>query len=78
MCVCAFVRLSVCYNNIGTEGLLSLAAAMRVTSTLSHVYIWGNHLEEPVCQVSGRTPPRRSRLVTRPLTPPLPSRLSET
>ncbi|XP_075905264.1 leucine-rich repeat-containing protein 34 [Nelusetta ayraudi] len=47
---CALRELSVCYNNIGTEGLLSLAAAMRVTSTLSHVYIWGNHLEEPVCQ----------------------------
>lgn len=46
------VRLSVCYNNIGTEGLLSLAAAMKVTSTLSHIYIWGNHLEEPVCQAS--------------------------
>lgn len=58
------VRLSVCYNNIGTEGLLSLAAAMRITSTLSHVYIWGNHLEEPVCQVSSHTSLRRSHLAT--------------
>lgn len=58
LCVCvrACARLSVCYNNIGAEGLLSLAAALRVSSTLSHLYIWGNHLEEPVCQVSSAPP----------------------
>ena len=34
------------------EGLLSLAQAMKVNTTLNHIYIWGNQLEEPVCQVS--------------------------
>ncbi|XP_054915416.1 leucine-rich repeat-containing protein 34-like isoform X1 [Poeciliopsis prolifica] len=43
-------ELSVCRNNIGTRGLLSLAQALNDSSTLTHIYIWGNHLEEPVCQ----------------------------
>ena len=46
------LRLSVGSNNIRTEGLLSLARAMKANATLSHIYIWGNHLEEPVCQVT--------------------------
>ncbi|KAL3970259.1 solute carrier family 26 (sulfate anion transporter), member 6 [Sarotherodon galilaeus] len=43
--------LSVCRNNITSEGLLLLARAVKSSSTLTHIYIWGNHLEEPVCQV---------------------------
>lgn len=46
-----FSRLSVCRNNISTRGLLSLAGALSNSPTLTHIYIWGNHLEEPVCQV---------------------------
>ncbi|XP_030254037.1 leucine-rich repeat-containing protein 34 isoform X1 [Sparus aurata] len=59
-------ELSVSSNNIRTEGLLSLAQAMKVNPTLSHIYIWGNHLEEPVCQAfselmtSGRLPPEQT------------------
>ncbi|XP_032407931.1 leucine-rich repeat-containing protein 34 isoform X1 [Xiphophorus hellerii] len=43
-------ELSVCRNNISTRGLLSLAGALSNSPTLTHIYIWGNHLEEPVCQ----------------------------
>ncbi|XP_018534713.1 leucine-rich repeat-containing protein 34 [Lates calcarifer] len=43
-------ELSVNSNNIRTEGLLSLTQAMKANTTLTHIYIWGNHLEEPVCQ----------------------------
>ncbi|XP_014876330.1 leucine-rich repeat-containing protein 34 isoform X1 [Poecilia latipinna] len=43
-------ELSVCRNNISTSGLLSLAGALTNSPTLTHIYIWGNHLEEPVCQ----------------------------
>ncbi|XP_065114469.1 leucine-rich repeat-containing protein 34 isoform X1 [Paramisgurnus dabryanus] len=41
--------LSITSNNIGTAGLMSLYRAIRVNSSLTHVYIWGNNLEEPVC-----------------------------
>ncbi|KAM9337131.1 LOW QUALITY PROTEIN: leucine-rich repeat-containing protein 34 [Symphorus nematophorus] len=47
---CVLRELSVSRNNIRTEGLLSLAQAMKVNTTLNHIYIWGNQLEEPVCQ----------------------------
>lgn len=50
--LCLSVRLSVNSNNIRTEGLLSLTQAMKANTTLTHIYIWGNHLEEPVCQVT--------------------------
>uniref|UniRef100_A0A3P9P3W8 Leucine rich repeat containing 34 n=2 Tax=Poecilia reticulata TaxID=8081 RepID=A0A3P9P3W8_POERE len=43
-------ELSVCRNNISTCGLLSLSGALTNSPTLTHIYIWGNHLEEPVCQ----------------------------
>ncbi|XP_056289694.1 leucine-rich repeat-containing protein 34 isoform X6 [Pseudoliparis swirei] len=46
-------ELSVRSNTIRTEGLLSLARAMAASTTLDHLYIWGNHLEEPVCQAFG-------------------------
>ncbi|XP_071399254.1 leucine-rich repeat-containing protein 34 [Centroberyx affinis] len=63
---CGLRALSITSNNIGTEGLLSLAQAMTVNSALTHIYIWGNHLEEPVCQAfrelaaSGRLPAERT------------------
>ncbi|KAM8822785.1 leucine-rich repeat-containing protein 34 isoform 2-T2 [Spinachia spinachia] len=63
---CVLRELSVSSNHMGTEGLLSLAQAVRASTTLSHLYIWGNRLEEPVCQVfaemiaSGRLPPDRT------------------
>lgn len=44
-------RLSVTSNNIGKEGLMSLNEAMKVNTCLTHIYIWGNKLEEPVCLV---------------------------
>ncbi|KAI4806428.1 hypothetical protein KUCAC02_017254 [Chaenocephalus aceratus] len=59
---CSLRELSVCCNNIGSKGLLSLAHSLAVSTTLSHLYIWGNLLEEPVCQAfreltsSGRLP----------------------
>ncbi|XP_068566292.1 leucine-rich repeat-containing protein 34 isoform X2 [Cebidichthys violaceus] len=63
---CVLRELSVSGNNIRTAGLLSLAHALTVNTTLNHVYIWGNHLEEPVCQAfgeliaSGRLPPEQT------------------
>lgn len=45
------LRLSVSWNNIRTEGLLALAQAVNFNPSLTHVNIWGNYLEEPVCQV---------------------------
>ncbi|KAK5849807.1 hypothetical protein PBY51_014112 [Eleginops maclovinus] len=59
---CSLRELSVCSNNIGTKGLLSLAHSLAISTTVSHLYIWGNLLEEPVCQAyqelisSGRLP----------------------
>uniref|UniRef100_G3PGM1 Leucine rich repeat containing 34 n=1 Tax=Gasterosteus aculeatus aculeatus TaxID=481459 RepID=G3PGM1_GASAC len=63
---CVLRELSVRSNHVGTEGLLSLAQALMASTALSHLYIWGNRLEEPVCQVfgemiaSGRLPPSRT------------------
>ncbi|XP_057178319.1 leucine-rich repeat-containing protein 34 isoform X3 [Triplophysa rosa] len=42
-------RLSITGNNAGTAGLMCLYKAIRVNSSLTNVYIWGNKLEEPVC-----------------------------
>ncbi|XP_006637854.2 leucine-rich repeat-containing protein 34 isoform X1 [Lepisosteus oculatus] len=41
--------LSIPSNNIGARGLVSLAKALKVNTTLSHIYIWGNILEAPAC-----------------------------
>ncbi|KAI7792616.1 putative leucine-rich repeat-containing protein 34, partial [Triplophysa rosa] len=41
--------LSITGNNAGTAGLMCLYKAIRVNSSLTNVYIWGNKLEEPVC-----------------------------
>ncbi|XP_062297415.1 leucine-rich repeat-containing protein 34 [Scomber scombrus] len=64
---CVLRELSVCSNNIRTEGLLCLAQALKANNTpLTHIYIWGNHLEEPVCQAfkqlisSGRLLPEQT------------------
>ncbi|XP_076617946.1 leucine-rich repeat-containing protein 34 [Chaetodon auriga] len=63
---CVLRELSVSSNNIRTDGLLSLSRALKVNKSLSHIYIWGNHLEEPVCQAvreliaSGRLPPEQT------------------
>uniref|UniRef100_A0A671SRF0 Leucine rich repeat containing 34 n=1 Tax=Sinocyclocheilus anshuiensis TaxID=1608454 RepID=A0A671SRF0_9TELE len=47
-------RLSVTSNNIGKEGLKSFNEAMKVNSCLTHIYIWGNKLEKPVCVAFSR------------------------
>lgn len=44
-------RLSLKYNNIHSEGLCAFSDSMKYNSTLSHIYIWGNHLEEAACIV---------------------------
>jgi len=41
--------LSVKYNNIRAEGLCALADFLHYNKTLTHIFIWGNHLEEPAC-----------------------------
>ncbi|XP_040921675.1 leucine-rich repeat-containing protein 34 isoform X2 [Toxotes jaculatrix] len=63
---CTLKELSVNSNNIRTEGLLSLTQALKANTTLTHIYIWGNHVEEPVCQAfrelmsSGRLLPEQT------------------
>nr|XP_015811061.2 leucine-rich repeat-containing protein 34 isoform X1 [Nothobranchius furzeri] len=47
---CPLREFSVCRNNIRTEGLLSLSQAVASASGLTHLYIWGNQLQEPVCR----------------------------
>uniref|UniRef100_A0A673CGT3 Leucine rich repeat containing 34 n=1 Tax=Sphaeramia orbicularis TaxID=375764 RepID=A0A673CGT3_9TELE len=42
---CGLKQLSVCSNNIRTEGLLALGQALMVNTTMSHIYIWGNPLD---------------------------------
>uniref|UniRef100_A0A3B4DM18 Leucine rich repeat containing 34 n=1 Tax=Pygocentrus nattereri TaxID=42514 RepID=A0A3B4DM18_PYGNA len=46
---CKLRALSVPNNSIGTTGLVSLTKAMNTNPNLTHIYIWGNRLEEPVC-----------------------------
>ncbi|KAL2085265.1 hypothetical protein ACEWY4_018585 [Coilia grayii] len=46
---CRLRALSIPSNNIGTVGLVALSEAMKSSSMLTHIYIWGNKLEEPVC-----------------------------
>lgn len=45
------VSLSIQSNNVSTVGLLSLSKAINANPHLTHIYIWGNRLEEPVCVV---------------------------
>ncbi|CAF0994160.1 unnamed protein product [Brachionus calyciflorus] len=42
-------KLSIKSNNIGAEGLCALAECLNHNTSLTHVYIWGNNLEEPAC-----------------------------
>ncbi|KAL7835351.1 hypothetical protein SRHO_G00276980 [Serrasalmus rhombeus] len=46
---CKLRALSIPNNSIGTTGLVSLTKAMNTNPNLTHIYIWGNRLEEPVC-----------------------------
>ncbi|KAG5268525.1 hypothetical protein AALO_G00213550 [Alosa alosa] len=46
---CKLKALSIPYNNIGTLGLVTITEVMKISSSLSHIYIWGNKLEESVC-----------------------------
>ncbi|XP_029385501.1 leucine-rich repeat-containing protein 34 [Echeneis naucrates] len=63
---CGLKECSVNSNNIRTKGLLALTEAMKANTTLTHVYIWGNYLEEPVCEAfrelmsGGRLLPERT------------------
>ncbi|XP_015225521.1 PREDICTED: leucine-rich repeat-containing protein 34 [Cyprinodon variegatus] len=63
---CVLRELSVCTNNIRTQGLCSLAQALKNNPTLTHLYIWGNHPKEPACRAfrelisSGRLPPQNT------------------
>ncbi|KAK3515492.1 hypothetical protein QTP70_023611 [Hemibagrus guttatus] len=41
--------LSIQSNNVSTVGLLSLSKAINTNPHLTHIYIWGNRLEEPAC-----------------------------
>ncbi|XP_058233084.1 leucine-rich repeat-containing protein 34 isoform X2 [Hemibagrus wyckioides] len=41
--------LSIQSNNVSTVGLLSLSKAVNTNPHLTHIYIWGNRLEEPAC-----------------------------
>ncbi|KAM8880949.1 leucine-rich repeat-containing protein 34 [Synchiropus picturatus] len=63
---CSLTQLSVTNNNISSEGLSSLAQSLKLNSTLTHMYICGNKLEEAISQAyrelmrSGRLPPRHT------------------
>ncbi|KAM4719057.1 leucine-rich repeat-containing protein 34 [Anableps anableps] len=46
---CILREISVCRNNIKTKGLVCLAQALKNNSILTHIYIWGNHMDEAVC-----------------------------
>ncbi|GAA6086074.1 leucine-rich repeat-containing protein 34 isoform X2 [Tachysurus ichikawai] len=46
--------LSIQSNDVSTIGLLSLSKAINTNPHLTHVYIWGNRLEEPVCVAFSR------------------------
>ena len=43
-------------NNISGPGLCALADSMENNMTLNNIYIWGNNLEEPACDVSTVNP----------------------
>ncbi|RMZ94228.1 leucine-rich repeat-containing 34-like isoform X1 [Brachionus plicatilis] len=42
-------KLSIKSNNIGAKGLCALAEALERNLVLTHIYIWGNRLEEAGC-----------------------------
>ena len=45
-------RLDVRSNNIAGKGLCALTDAMKMNQTLTHIFIWGNKLEESAAIVS--------------------------
>jgi hypothetical protein len=46
-------RLSLKYNNINSQGLCALFDALATgNNTLTHLFIWGNNLEESACIVN--------------------------
>ena len=45
-------------NNIGGKGLCALSDAMKLNQTLTHIFIWGNRLEESAAIVSTVKPKR--------------------
>lgn len=45
-------KLSIKSNNISGEGLCALCDALKYNSTLTHIFIWGNILDESTCIVS--------------------------
>ena len=45
-------RLSIKSNNISSEGLCAISDSLGFNTSLTHIYIWGNHLEEAACFVS--------------------------
>ena len=47
-----FVRLNICSNSIGDKGLCKLAAVLKNNTTLKTLYIWGNKMGKPTCDVS--------------------------
>ena len=54
LCVCVylFCSLNVCYNRAGDRGLCQLARCLlEHNSTLTHLYIWGNTIGTPTCNV---------------------------
>ncbi|KAM9826850.1 leucine-rich repeat-containing protein 34 [Neosynchiropus ocellatus] len=63
---CSLTQLSVTSNSISSPGLSSLAQSLKVNSTVTHLYISGNKLEEAISQAymdlvsSGRLPPRHT------------------
>jgi len=40
--------LNIVYNNIGPKGLCAIAEALNFNSTLTSLYIWGNHFDDAV------------------------------
>jgi len=40
--------LNIVYNNIGPKGLCAIAEALNFNSTLTSLYIWGNHFDDNV------------------------------
>ncbi|XP_024909508.1 leucine-rich repeat-containing protein 34-like [Cynoglossus semilaevis] len=43
-------ELAINRNNVNTSGLLALSQAIKANTTLTHIYVWGNFMAEPVCK----------------------------
>uniref|UniRef100_A0A672HJP8 Leucine rich repeat containing 34 n=1 Tax=Salarias fasciatus TaxID=181472 RepID=A0A672HJP8_SALFA len=48
---CCLKELSVCRNNMGSQGLRCLCEALKTSRTVTHLFLWGNLLDEAVCQL---------------------------